>query len=158
MGIPKEAGTSPEITGITPPAGIAGGELQIEGSGFAGTEWPRVSLGNVPAHLVVGSNSMLIARIPDNATIGKVTVASGENSSSPWTCDIGIQIADGLHPVASPAVDSNGIAFSTFSGARGQKTPLNHIGSARQSTLVAIMGRMSIYEKRIVKWSEVSRA
>ena len=57
------------------------------------------------------------------------------------------------------AGDSTLLSLEAFlDNARGKKMPLNHIGSARQSTLVAIMGRMSIYEKRIVKWSEVSRA
>jgi hypothetical protein len=39
-------------------------------------------------------------------------------------CDIGIQIADNLHPVSSPAVDRLGNVFSTFSGSRGQKVPV----------------------------------
>ena len=124
MAIRKDSSSRPEISEITPPAAIAGGELQIKGTGFAHGQRPSVSLGNVPAHLVVGSDSLLIARVPENATIGKVTVGSGENTSSPWMCDIGVQIADGLHPVSSPAVDSRGVAFSTFSGTRGQKTPV----------------------------------
>lgn len=54
--------------------------------------------------------------------------------------------------------DSTYLSLDAFLGnARGRRKPLNHIGSARQSTLVAIMGRTSIYEKRLVKWSEVSR-
>jgi predicted dehydrogenase len=51
--------------------------------------------------------------------------------------------------------DSTLLALEAFlDNARGRKTPLNNIASARQSTLVAIMGRTSIYEKRIVKWTE----
>jgi myo-inositol 2-dehydrogenase / D-chiro-inositol 1-dehydrogenase len=40
--------------------------------------------------------------------------------------------------------------------ARARKTPLNNAESARLSTLVAMMGRKSIYEKRIVTWDEVN--
>jgi len=36
-----------------------------------------------------------------------------------------VQIADGLHPVANPAVDSHGNIYATFSGSRGQKTPVS---------------------------------
>jgi sugar lactone lactonase YvrE len=37
---------------------------------------------------------------------------------------VGIPIADSLHPVANPAVDTFGNIFSTFSGSRGQKVPV----------------------------------
>ena len=39
--------------------------------------------------------------------------------------------------------------------AREKKTPLNTAQSAERSTLMAIMGRTAIYEKRIVTWDEV---
>jgi predicted dehydrogenase len=39
--------------------------------------------------------------------------------------------------------------------ARGKKTPLNNADSARISTLTAMMGRKSIYERRVVTWEEV---
>ena len=41
-----------------------------------------------------------------------------------WACDIGVQVADSLHPVANPAVDAMGNLYATFSGSRGQKTPV----------------------------------
>jgi sugar lactone lactonase YvrE len=44
--------------------------------------------------------------------------------SNSWTCDIGIQIVDNVHPVANPAVDRQGNVYTTFSGSRGQKTPV----------------------------------
>src|ERR1019366_7004071 len=34
------------------------------------------------------------------------------------------QVAEGLHPVANPAIDAFGNIFSTFSGSRGQKVPV----------------------------------
>jgi myo-inositol 2-dehydrogenase / D-chiro-inositol 1-dehydrogenase len=39
--------------------------------------------------------------------------------------------------------------------ARGRKKPLNDAESARVSTLTAMMGRKSIYERRVVTWDEV---
>ena len=44
--------------------------------------------------------------------------------SEAWNCDIGLQIAENLHPVCSPAVDSAGNIYTTFSGSRGQKVPV----------------------------------
>ncbi|MBY0502425.1 MAG: Gfo/Idh/MocA family oxidoreductase [Bryobacteraceae bacterium] len=52
--------------------------------------------------------------------------------------------------------DSTELSIEAFLGnARGKKRPLNDIVSARQSTLVAMLGRKSIYEKRVVRWSEL---
>ena len=34
-------------------------------------------------------------------------------------------VANNLHPVANPAIDSEGNVFTTFSGSRGQKTPVS---------------------------------
>jgi len=42
-----------------------------------------------------------------------------------------------------------------FDNARGRKTPLNNAESAAMSTMVAMMGRKSIYEKRVVTWEEM---
>lgn len=39
--------------------------------------------------------------------------------------------------------------------ARNRRTPLNSAESARTSTLMAILGRKAIYEKRMVTWEEV---
>src|SRR3989449_6483999 len=38
---------------------------------------------------------------------------------------LGVQIADNLHPVANPAVDTEGNIYVTFSGQRGQKVPVS---------------------------------
>ena len=42
---------------------------------------------------------------------GEITIGETGNESKPWICDVGIQIADGLHPVANPAVDAEGNIF-----------------------------------------------
>jgi sugar lactone lactonase YvrE len=40
-------------------------------------------------------------------------------------------MAEGLHPVANPAVDSDGTVYSTISGARGQSVPVSVFSIAR---------------------------
>ena len=53
--------------------------------------------------------------------------------------------------------DSTYMSLAAFiDNARGRKTPLNNAESARDSTLMATMGRKAIYEKRIVTWEEVN--
>jgi hypothetical protein len=124
MPLRKASDSKPQISQISPPAAIAGGELQIRGKGFAKTDRPRVMIGEIAAPVVIGSDSFVIARVPDGASDGEVVVESGQAASESWACDIGIQIADSLHPVANPAVDSFGNIYSTFSGSRGQKVPI----------------------------------
>jgi hypothetical protein len=124
MALRKSSDFKPQISQIAPPAAIAGGELQIRGKGFAKLNRPRVTIGDVGAPVIVGSDSYVIARVPDGATAGELVVRSGDQASESWACDIGVQVADGLHPVANPAVDALGNIFSTFSGSRGQKVPV----------------------------------
>ncbi|MEO7650990.1 MAG: IPT/TIG domain-containing protein [Bryobacteraceae bacterium] len=124
MGLRKESHARPEISRVSPPAAIAGGEFEIRGKGFAKPEWPRVTIGEVSSPLTIGSDSFITARVPEGASAGDLVITSGELASQPWVCNVGIQIGDSLHPVASPAVDSFGNIFSTFSGSRGQKVPV----------------------------------
>jgi sugar lactone lactonase YvrE len=124
MPLRKSSSNGPQISQVSPAAAIAGGELQIRGKGFAKSERPHVMIGDVAAPIIIGSDSLVIARVPDGASAGELVIASGKQSSDSWACDIGVLLADSLHPVANPAVDSFGNIFSTFSGSRGQKTPV----------------------------------
>jgi sugar lactone lactonase YvrE len=67
----------------------------------------------------------MIVRVPEGASGGDLVIENDEAASSPYTCEIGIQITDGVHPVANPAVDREGNVFTTFSGSRGQKTQVS---------------------------------
>jgi sugar lactone lactonase YvrE len=124
MPLRKSTDSRPSISQVTPPAAIAGGELQIRGKGFAKADRPRVTIGEVGAPIIIGSDSLVIARVPEGATAGELVVESGEQSSETWACDIGVLVAESLHPVANPAIDRFGNIYSTFSGSRGQKVPV----------------------------------
>ena len=120
MSLPTNGKNIPRIDQVTPMAAIPGGEFQIRGKDLKGSAInPDIRFGEVVAPVIVGSDSMVIARVPEGASIGELSVGG-----SPWTCEIGIQIADSLHPVSSPAIDALGNIYATFSGARGHKTPV----------------------------------
>ncbi len=120
MSLLNNGNNLPRIDQVTPNAALPGGEFQIRGKDLKGSAAkPDIRFGELVAPIIVGSDSMVIARVPEGATVGELSVGG-----SPWTCEIGIQIADGLHPVTSPAIDPLGNIFATFSGARGQKTPV----------------------------------
>lgn len=129
MALRRNSGNSkPHILNVEPEAAITGGELYIRGERLAGTPQiaarPEVTIGDVAAPVVIGSNSLVIVRVPEGASQGELVVGSGSHASEAWSCDIGIPIAEGLHPVTSPAIDSIGNIYTTFSGARGQKVPV----------------------------------
>lgn len=121
MGMRKENNGRPQIAQVSPVAAIAGGEFQIQGKGFARSDRPRVTIGEVAAPVIIGSDSFVIVRVPEGVSDGELVIQNGEQASQSWTCDVGIPIADSLHPVANPAVDTFGNVFTTFSGSRGQK-------------------------------------
>ncbi len=124
MALRKSSESRPQISQVTPAAVIAGGELQIRGKGFVRSDRPRVTIGDVVAPVIIGSDSFIIARVPEGATAGELVIENGEQSSDSWACDVGVMIADNLHPVANPAIDTFGNIYTTFSGSRGQKVPV----------------------------------
>jgi sugar lactone lactonase YvrE len=122
--------TRPQIVEVSPEAAIPGGEFLIRGKGLAPTGAspdlrPQVRFGNMAAPIVIGSDSFIIARVPDGASAHAITVGGDHQASVPWTCEIGIQIADSLHPVANPVIDRQGNIYTTLSGSPGQKTPVS---------------------------------
>jgi sugar lactone lactonase YvrE len=125
MATRTEAGQKPTIATVQPNAAIAGGDLRIRGTGFMASGVPAVTLGGEPAHLLVASDVLIVARVPETATSGDLVVSSGTAKSKVWNSHVGVQVADSLHPVANPAVDADGNVFCTFSGSRGQKSPVS---------------------------------
>ncbi len=117
----------PQIHEVAPRAAIAGGEIAIRGSGFTenGRNRPIVRVGDKLAGLLVSSSDRLVIRVPEGAVSGDLTVESGKAVSAPATIQVGVTIAENLHPVANPAVDAAGNIFTTFSGNRGQKVPVS---------------------------------
>ncbi len=115
----------PRIGQVQPTAAITGGEFHIHGENFASEGRPSVRIGDQNAHLVMAGDRYIIARVPESASDGELVVADGVQSSGKVQTHIGVQIADSLHPVANPAVDAEGNVYSTFSGSRGQKSPVS---------------------------------
>ncbi|HVB59278.1 MAG TPA: IPT/TIG domain-containing protein [Candidatus Acidoferrales bacterium] len=115
----------PRIESVKPGAALPGGEISIRGVGFAARNptRPQVQFGAAEANLVMAADNLLIARVPDEAAGGAVRVRMGSVESAPFPMALGVQIADNLHPVGNPAVDSEGNVYVTFSGQRGQKVP-----------------------------------
>ena len=127
LGPSTEKNGIPRIESVAPAAAIPGGEVEIRGSGFATRNHvrPQVRFGEAEGTLALASPQRLVARVPEGASGGVVRVVASEHESQPFPIAVGMQIADNLHPVASPAVDMDGNIFVTFSGPRGQRVPVS---------------------------------
>src|SRR6202050_1763198 len=116
----RKTTNGPQISDVSPAAAIPGGEFQIRGKGLAGTDRPHVKFGELNAPIIIGSDSFVIARVPEGAPTGEMIVGN-----SPYKCEVGILVADSLHPVSNPVVDRHGNIYTTFSGSPGQKVPVS---------------------------------
>ncbi len=122
----KSVNGGPHIESVSPELALAGGEVRIAGSGLRPQQWqrPHVQFGEVEGGIVVSAESFLVARVPEGATSGQVVVATDGHVSNAHSVKVAVPIAENLHPVANPALDSQGNIYATFSGSRGQKVPV----------------------------------
>ena len=117
----------PRIERVSPSAAIPGGEVVIHGSGFesANSSRPKIMFGDAEGDATFATGRQIVARVPEGASGGMVRVATTRGESDLAPMRVGVQIADNLHPVASPAVDSEGNIYVTYSGQRGQKVAVS---------------------------------
>ncbi|HYU23117.1 MAG TPA: IPT/TIG domain-containing protein, partial [Candidatus Dormibacteraeota bacterium] len=76
----------PRIDRILPGAGIPGGDVAIYGSGFVPrpNTRPLVRFGETEASLLISAQNHLIARVPDGAAGGIVSVETSRAKSQPF--------------------------------------------------------------------------
>jgi sugar lactone lactonase YvrE len=122
----KNVNGQPRIESIDPAFALPGGEVRISGSGLTAVnaERPIVKFGGFEGSIIVGARQFIVARVPDGAESGEVVVSANGKQSNPQRVGVAVSIAESLHPVANPAVDDEGNIYATFSGSRGQKTPV----------------------------------
>lgn len=118
------------IKNVLPKAALPGGEVTIEYEGLelAGTSQPEVRFGKFTAQVTLASNDHIIAKVPESSSeIGtsELIVATNGNTSRPFPYEVGKRLASNLYPVGNPALDAGGNIYATYSGRRGQKTPVS---------------------------------
>jgi len=123
----KNVNGKPHIEAVVPAFALPGGEFRVVGHGLKPPELarPRVRIGTVEAPIVISSDEFVVARVPDTAVSGSVTVSTNGAASNPSSLGVAVTIAENLHPVANPALDAEGSIYVTFSGSRGQKVPVS---------------------------------
>jgi hypothetical protein len=116
----------PHIDGVEPCFALPGGEVRIRGAHLRPAEMrqPKVRFGELEAPVVISADQFVVTRVPEEAASGPLTVSTNGSSSNAVDFRVAAPVAENLHPVANPAVDSDGNVFVTFSGSRGQKVPV----------------------------------
>lgn len=118
---------APHLHHLIPPAAMPGGEIEVHGShlGPSNDKIPTVSVGDIPAAISLARTGRITVRIPEGSISGDLVLHRNGSSSNPLFARIAVPMAENLHPVANPAVDSDGRLFATFSGSRGQQVPVS---------------------------------
>lgn len=122
----KNVNGGPRIDSVAPSLALTGGEVRIKGSGLRPQELlrPTVKFGEFEAPVVVGSDAFVVTRVPEGASSSSVVVTTDGHASNPHPVKVAVPIAENLHLVTNPALDLDGNIYATFSGSRGQKTPV----------------------------------
>ena len=120
---------APRITAIHPLRAIEGGRVTIEGqdlvSDVPGVALPGVRFDARPARVVYLSGRSVSVIVPPALDGGRTPVRVGEAPGETAFIDVGRAVATGLHQVDSPVVDKHGTLFATYSGARGERSPVS---------------------------------
>lgn len=116
---------SSHISAVGPLWAVEGGRITITGTGFSvDPVLPHVVIGSAPARLASASPTALTAIVPAGLEGGRTPVRVEEAQGETAYVEIGAPLATGLHQVDSPAFDAHGNLFVTFSGSRGQQSPV----------------------------------
>lgn len=118
------------IKSVSPLAALPGGEVTIEYSGVTlrGTTVPEVLFGDFPGQVTSASSEQIVVKVPESSAERgtsqlHVTRNGGVGAACPYA--VGRRIATNLHPVANPAIDTDGNIYVTYSNRRGQKSPVS---------------------------------
>lgn len=136
----SEPSTAPKIDAVSPSAALPGGEVEVRGthlgalpvaqsdaSRWGGVEWrrPVAMLGDMAAPVILSRGGRLTLRVPDEAETGRLRILQNGAQSNAVEVRVASLIATGIHAVASPVMDHAGNIYVTFSGQRGQETPVS---------------------------------
>lgn len=132
-----------KIKDVRPRAGIEGGRVSIQGSGFdpEASESLQISFGGIAARPLLISRSRIISEIPENATEGPIRVKIKRRSSS-VDFHVGRKLVDDVRPVDNPVYDREGNLYVTFSSRRGETVPVSIFKISKETGAVPFVSNI----------------
>jgi sugar lactone lactonase YvrE len=129
-----------QITGVVPARAVSGGEVTISCRGFVPglPSTSKALLGAAQAAIRSASEDRVVVTVPDSDGIGLVLRVE-DAASAVFPLAVARRVAEGVHPVTSPAIAPDGSVLTTVSGTRGQKVdnPLVRIRPSGETTRLA---------------------
>ncbi len=118
---------SPHIAFIAPPAALPGGEVEVHGQALTpeGYSQPAATIGEQHVPVAMSRPARVLLHIPAGTISGSVQLRSDGRTSNAVPLSVGVAIAENMDPVANPMADAEGNVYVTFSGQRGQQTPVS---------------------------------
>lgn len=136
----SETSTTPRIDAVSPVAVLPGGDVEVRGANLGavavasgeanrvgGPEWrrPVAMLGELAAPVLLSRSARMLLRVPEEAETGRLRILQNGAQSNAVEVRVASLMATGGHIVANPVVDGSGNIYITFSGERGQETPVS---------------------------------
>jgi sugar lactone lactonase YvrE len=112
------------ITRVAPLKAVDGGTLLVEGEHLPYDPPPRVTIGDVDAHISTASPRHLRIVVPAELEGGRMPLKVDAVTGGTVLVDIGTTLATGLHQVDNPVFDRDGNVYATFSGSRDNRVPV----------------------------------
>jgi len=113
------------ITSVQPLRAVEGGRIIITGSGLPVDSLSAITIGGVPARLSFASSRRVIVRVPGELEGGTLPMKIPGAPPGTTYLSVGARWATGLHQVDNPVFDASGNLFVTYSGSRGEDSPVS---------------------------------
>jgi sugar lactone lactonase YvrE len=117
----------PVLDAVVPGAALPGGEVEVFGTNLGpfNAEVPSAFVDHLPAHILLSRSKRLILRVPETNGAGEVQIQNHSLPSNTLELKVAQGLASDVHAVGNPAIDVLGNVYVTFSGPRGQQTPVS---------------------------------
>lgn len=117
----------PRVAAVRPSWALPGGRVSIEGSDLVpdSARVPRVTLGAHSARVVKASGPVVDICVPVGTEGGQLPIRVEDGDAETVFVELGVPVAAGIHQVDSPAIDADGCLYVTYSGPRGEESPVS---------------------------------
>ena len=115
----------PTISSIAPLRAVEGGRLVLHGANLPVDPPAVVTLGGQPARIAFASASRLAVLVPGELDGGRTELRLDGLVGGAFYVSVGERWATGIHQVDNPVFDLSGNIYVTYSGSRGQESPVS---------------------------------
>ncbi len=124
----SSSAAAPRLSHLTPAAAMPGGEVDIFGerlSSLASLTLPPPTVSDLDAPANQTPTTRAPKTLPEGAISGDLVLRQDGLISNSLHLRVAVPMADNLNPIANPVVDTDGTVYATFSGPRGEQTPVS---------------------------------